>query len=260
MTDPENAACPECGDTGWIVAEADGRRLARRCACHAAKKAVALLDQSRIPRRYQNCSLANFEVHNESHGDALKIARQFVKNYPVQDVGLLFLGPCGVGKTHLAVAILRDLISSKKASCLFYDFRDLIWSIQSTFSADSDLSGSDVLAPVFESQVLVLDELGAKRSSAWVEETIFYIINHRYNTKTLTIFTSNYLDTEEEEDKRQPMFRGSSFRDKGPAPAEESLVSRIGHRLRSRIYEMCKVVPLTGPDYRKIAKQASYRF
>jgi len=255
MTEAEKPACPECNDTGWVVDQKEGKRLARRCACFAARKARTLLDQARIPRRYQNCTLANFEVHNESHGDALKIARQFVKNYPVQDIGLLFLGPCGVGKTHLAVAILRELMASKKAACLFYDFRDLIWGIQNTFSADSDISGSEVLAPVFESQVLVLDELGAKRSSAWVEETIFYIINHRYNNKRLTIFTSNYLDTEEDEDKRQPMFR-----DKGPASQEESLVSRIGVRLRSRIYEMCKVVEMTGPDYRTKIKQASYRF
>lgn len=270
MTDPEKAACLECGDTGWIVTEPDGRRLARRCACYAAKKAVALLDLARIPRRYQNCTLQNYEVddppsqkqkiHDPSQREALKHAQKFVKEFPAQNSGLLFIGPCGVGKTHLAVAIIQELIRHKNASCLFYDFRDLIWSIQSTFSADSDISGSEVLAPVFEGQVLVLDELGAKRSSAWVEETIFYIINHRYNHKKLTIFTSNYLDSEEEEDDRQPMFRGPSFREKGSWKAEESLVSRIGHRLRSRIYEMCKVVSIGGEDYRKFMKQASYRF
>jgi DNA replication protein DnaC len=251
MTDPENAACLDCGDTGWIVKEADGRRVARRCACYAVKKAAALFDQARIPRRYQNCALANFEVHNDSHRDALKIARQFVKNYPVQDVGLLFIGPCGVGKTHLAVAILRELIVAKKASCLFTDFRDLIRDIQNSYAPDSAVSESEILGPVFDSRVLVLDELGAKRPSPWVEETVFYIINHRYNQRKLTVFTSNYLDTAEEEDTRQPMFKKSG---------EDSLVDRIGVRLRSRIYEMCKVVALGGEDYRKIAKQASYRF
>ena len=66
----------------------------------------------------------------------------------------------------------------------------------------------------------------------------------------MTIFTTNYPDTDEEEDRRD------SFYKKG----EESLVSRIGVRLRSRIYEMCKVVEMTGDDYRKMAKQAGYRF
>jgi DNA replication protein DnaC len=102
----------------------------------------------------------------------------------------------------------------------------------------------------------VLDELGAKRSSAWVEETIFYIINHRYNHKKLTIFTSNYLDIGDEEDTRQSYFKKSDFTKKG----DDTLVDRIGIRLRSRIYEMCKVVEIWGEDYRKMAKQAGYRF
>jgi DNA replication protein DnaC len=196
------------------------------------------------------CRLDNFEVHNDSHRDALKISRQFVKNYPAQDIGLVFIGPCGVGKTHLAVSIIQELMRTKDATCIFYDFRDLIREIQSTFTPESTLSESDVIAPVFQSEVLVLDELGAKRTSAWVEETVFYIINHRYNHKKMTLFTTNYPDTEDEEDKRD------SFYKKGG----ESLIDRIGVRLRSRIYEMCKVVEVGGDDYRKMAKQASYRF
>jgi DNA replication protein DnaC len=157
-----------------------------------------------------------------------------------------------VGKTHLAVAILRELVETKSVPCLFYDFREIIRDIQSTFSPDSALNESDVLAPVFETEVLVLDELGAKRTTAWVEETVVYIINQRYNAKKLTIFTSNYPDTAEEEDDD----RRDAFYKKG----EETLIDRIGVRLHSRIYEMCKIVRIDAEDYRKIAKQASYRF
>jgi DNA replication protein DnaC len=148
------------------------------------------------------------------------------------------------------VAIIQELIRTKDAACIFYDFRDLIREIQSTFTPDSTLSESDVLTPVFQSDVLVLDELGAKRTTAWVEETVFYIINHRYNHKKLTLFTTNYPDTDEEEDKRDSFYKKS----------DDTLIDRIGVRLRSRIYEMCKVVDMWGDDYRKIAKQASYRF
>ena len=150
----------------------------------------------------------------------------------------------------MVVSIIQELMRTKDASCIFYDFRDLIREIQSTFTPESTLSESDVIGPVFQSEVLVLDELGAKRTSAWVEETVFYIINHRYNHKKMTLFTTNYPDTEDEEDKRD------SFYKKGG----ESLIDRIGVRLRSRIYEMCKVVEMGGDDYRKMAKQASYRF
>lgn len=242
--------CEICQGTGWVIVEGKGSGRARRCKCFEERQIQVLLERANIPRRYQNCTLKNFDSLNDSFKDALKISRQFIKNYPVQDVGLLFIGPCGVGKTHLAVAVIKELIEKKNVACSFYDFRELIRDIQSTFTPDSVLSESDVLAPVFQHEVMVLDELGAKRTTAWVEETIFYIINQRYNNKKLTIFTSNYLDTEEEEDTRD------SFYKKGG----DTLVDRIGVRLRSRLYEMCKIVEMWGDDYRKIAKQAGYRF
>lgn len=242
--------CPVCNGTGWRLVAEGGQQVARRCGCFFERRAELLWEQARIPKRYRNCSLANFEVHNDSHRDALKICRQFVKNYPAQDVGLLFIGPCGVGKTHLAVAVIRELIETKNVPCAFYDFRELIRDIQSTFTPDSNLTESDILAPVFEQEVLVLDELGAKRTTAWVEETVFYIINQRYNQKKLTIFTSNYLDTEEEADGRDSFYKKDG----------DTLVDRIGVRLRSRLYEMCKIVAMWGDDYRKVAKQAGYRF
>jgi DNA replication protein DnaC len=247
----EQKVCGRCQGTGWLLEGIGGSQVAKRCSCYIDRWKQSLLDQANIPRRYQACRLDNFEVHNDSHRDALKISRQFINNYPAQDVGLVFIGPCGVGKTHLAAAIIQELMRTKDASCIFYDFRDLIREIQSTFTPESTLSESDVIAPVFQSEVLVLDELGAKRTSAWVEETVFYIINHRYNHKKMTLFTTNYPDTEDEEDKRD------SFYKKGGG---ESLIDRIGVRLRSRIYEMCKVVEMWGDDYRKMAKQASYRF
>ncbi len=242
--------CPKCEGTGWVLVDAEKKSVARRCDCFHERQNQVLWEQARIPRRYQNCSLVNFEVHNDSHKHALKISRQFVKNYPAQEVGLLFIGPCGVGKTHLAVAVIRELIGKKNVPCSFYDFRELIRDIQSSFTPDSNLSEAEILAPVFDVEVLVLDELGAKRTTAWVEETVFYIINHRYNQKKLTIFTSNYLDTEEEADGRDAFYKKGG----------DSLVDRIGVRLRSRLYEMCKIVELGGDDYRKIAKQAGYRF
>ncbi|MBL7082868.1 MAG: ATP-binding protein [Candidatus Aminicenantes bacterium] len=243
--------CPECQGTGWILVESGSGTAAKRCKCFQERENQILFDQANIPRRYRDCAFKNFEIHNDSHKDALKIAKKFVKNHPVQDIGLLYMGPCGVGKTHLAVATIHELIEKKSVPCYFCDFRELIRNIQSTYTPDSSQSESDVLTPIFQKDVLVLDELGAKRTTAWVEETVFYIINNRYNNKKLTIFTSNYLDSEEdEEDTRESYFKKGG----------ETLVDRIGVRLRSRIYEMCKIVEMWGKDYRKEIKQAGYRF
>jgi DNA replication protein DnaC len=89
-----------------------------------------------------------------------------------------------------------------------------------------------VLAPVYQAEVLVLDELGASKPTDWVRDTMMQIIGKRYNDKKLTIFTTNYLDARR-------------------APADETLEDRIGVRLRSRLYEMCKTVNIEGEDYRK---------
>ena len=243
--------CPECQGTGWVLEEPSSGTIAKRCKCYQEKQVQNLLDQANIPRRYRSCAFSSFEIHDESHRHAIKIAKKFMENFPEQDIGLLFQGPCGVGKTHLAVAIINELIQKKNVPCYFCDFRELIRNIQSTYTPNSHLTESNILEPVFQKDVLVLDELGAKRTTAWVEETVFYIINNRYNNKKLTVFTSNYIDSgEEDEDARDSFYKKQ----------DDTLVDRIGIRLRSRIYEMCKIVTVWGKDYRKEFKQAGYRF
>jgi DNA replication protein DnaC len=161
---------------------------------------------------------------------ALNNSQILVREYPAIDIGLLFLGPCGVGKTHLAVATIKALIN-RGISCLFYDFRDLLKEIQDSYNPISQMTELKVLEPVYDADVLVLDELGASKPTDWVRDTMTQIINTRYNDKKLTIFTSNYLDEPQD-------------------PNEESLEDRVGVRLRSRLHEMCKVVLIKGDDYR----------
>jgi DNA replication protein DnaC len=229
----ELAPCPHCLGSGWELVDGKG---ARTCRCKTEARSEVLLSAARIPKRFAHCAFNNFEPVCISVGRALMNTRRFVEEYPVVDVGLLYLGRCGVGKTHLAVAALKELIN-KGIGGLFYDFRDLLKEIQDSYNPNTHTSELKILAPVFDAEVLVLDELGASKPTEWVQETITHIINKRYNDKKVTIFTSNYLDI--------PI--GSAY--------DESLSDRVGVRLRSRLHEMCRLVPMEGDDYREIIRQ-----
>jgi len=220
-----------CFGTGMEVVPGKG---ARRCRCRAEDAREKLLEAARIPRRYKGCSLGNYQPasNNGSQLRAFNYAFRLAREYPSTDRGLLFMGTCGVGKTHLSVAILRDLIEKKGVPCFFYEFGSLLKEIQNSYNPVSQTSELTVLSPVIEAEVLVLDELGATKPTDWVRDTMMQVINARYNDRKLTIFTTNYTDT-----RRQP--------------SEETLEDRVGARLRSRLYEMCKTVVIEGEDYRR---------
>jgi len=229
---PKDIACRACGDTGWKINRRGQVETVERCECYRAKRKEQLLLKARIPERYMRCSLDNYYPQESSQQRAKEEVEQFIKEYPDVKTGLLFMGSCGVGKTHLALAAIRYLILEKGVPCLFYDFRDLIKELQSTYSRDSEYSELDILQPVLSKEVLVLDELGARMMSPWVRDILTHILIQRYNEKLITLITSNWMDAE---------YKGLE---------EETLEERIGYRLRSRLYEMCKTVVIQGPDYR----------
>ena len=186
-----------------------------------------------IPRRYSECSLESYKPTqgNGSQLLAFNYAFRLVREYPAVDRGLLFMGTVGVGKTHLSVAILRGLVE-KGVPCLFYEFGSLLKEIQNSYNPVSQTSELKVLAPVFEAEVLVLDELGASKPTDWVRDTMMQVINTRYNDKKMTIFTTNFLDVRH-------------------STSEDTLEDRIGVRLRSRLFEMCVTVNVSGDDFRR---------
>jgi DNA replication protein DnaC len=224
------AVCQFCFGSGMEVVPGKG---ARRCRCRTKNNQAKLIEAARIPRRYDQCSMQNYYPvkGNGTQLRAFQYAWRLAREYPAVERGLVFMGPVGVGKTHLSVAILRGLVE-KGVPCLFYEFGALLKEIQNSYNPISQTSELKVLAPVFESEVLVLDELGASKPTDWVRDTMMQIINTRYNDRKLTIFTTNYLDGRRTE-------------------RDETLEDRIGVRLRSRLYEMCKTVHIEGEDYRK---------
>ncbi len=239
--------------------EANGIRRLVRCECSATKRIQQLLEQGRIPRRYEHCALENFDVRktrqsgqeNRSLWWARRVAEKFVEEYPTE-FGLLFVGPTGVGKTHLAVAVLRELMLRKGVPCLFYDFHDLLKEIQDSYNPVSQTSELRVLQPVLDTEVLLLDEMAAANPSDWVKETLAYIINSRYNQKRVTLITTTLVP---------PKDAGNAVMPSGEAiPDLERTLNHFGATLASRLYEMCKLVEMHSDDYRKAIKQAGYRF
>jgi DNA replication protein DnaC len=185
-----------------------------------------------------------------------------VDEYPAVETGLLFMGSVGVGKTHLAIAVLKDLIEKKGVTSLFYESGSLLKAIQDSYNPVSQTSEMRVLAPVYQAEVLVLDELGATVPTNWVRDTMYQIINTRYNNKKLTIFTTNYLDearagAEENSDVADTKRRSRTFASER-IPELTTLEERIGTPLRSRLYEMCKKVMIEGEDYRKRLDQRRF--
>ena len=250
------ARCAKCGDAGMVlVTGADGRRAARACVCQQELRRSFRVKAARIPKRYEHCVLESFDVlpnADASLGMALKMARKFVEGYPMETGGrgLLLTGSIGVGKTHLAVGMLLALMEEKGVPGLFYDYRELLKEIQHSYNPQVNSTELEVLRPVFEAEVLVLDELGAQKPTDWVWDTVALILNTRYNDKRTTIITTNYADL-----PPAAMMTGSAAQ---RAAREETLGDRIGERMRSRLAEMCVRMEMTGKDFRQGAGRARF--
>jgi DNA replication protein DnaC len=243
--------CRRCRGTGFeIVSNPEGETKAVRCACTETGADTRLLVAARIPKRYAHCDLEGFEPQNRILEKARDAARKWVDRWPdiEEGHGLLFHGNPGAGKTHLAVGILRDLVTRKNARGLFFEQRELLKTLQGTFEPGSVRSESDVLGPVHGAEILVLDDVGAGRTTEWARDVLHEIIAHRYNNRLSLILTTNCPLTDDSRSKNK----------QGGVLGVLTLQDKLGDALMSRLYEMCRFVPVEGgmenrkeKDYRR---------
>jgi DNA replication protein DnaC len=192
--------------------------------------------------------------------DALTTAAQFAATWPegTNGNGLLLTGWLGVGKTHLAASILRDLVLNRKIKGVFYEYRELLKAIQNSYNKDVEETEASILRPVFEADLLVIDELGSSRRTDWVWEMVEHILNTRYNDHRTTIITTNYVNKAA---GAPVVTEASTDAERARAAVyKETLGDRIGDRMRSRLQEMCVCVEMAGKDFREDVKKARFGF
>ena len=236
--------CSLCDGTGWRPVQRGEWRAVEACSCQKPPRDMSWwMERAQIPPRFHECDFEHFfDMGNPSLQMALVKARGFAEQFPLVEKGLLFLGNPGVGKTHLTVAILKQLMAQKGVACLFCSFPELLEQLQESYDPVALRTKSEILQPILETEVVAIDDLGARRVTDWAEDTVTYILNFRYNQKKPTLLTSNLPESPAEVSPRSPS---------GKYRVSDTLMDRIGVRIYSRLFEMCEKFPIHAKDYRQ---------
>ena len=209
----------------------NGRIYQKASLCNKAKAYLSALQMGKVMeatglgKRFAQRLFSTFNLTSENK-PAYDFCRIFCDNYKADSRGLILSGSYGTGKTHLAAAIINELLKTKNVVGAFVVVPDLLKAIRKSFDEKDNKDIKQLFDTVKKSELLVLDDLGSEKSSDWVREQLFILINSRYENMLPTIITTNLSMSE---------------------LAEENV---LGRRIVSRLCEMTSGVIVKAGDYR----------
>ena len=238
--------CEECDGEGRIFRQDDrGIAFLSNCSfCSTLRKRLRLLNDSGIPGKFANSTLEIYKPIGLQNKKALSRAKDFLDDFHKMaresNRGLLFAGGPGLGKTHLVVSILKQLILEEGVDGKFVDFFQLLSDIRYGYSHDQ--SEMSLIEPYLKSKVLVIDELAKGRNNEWEQTILDQFISSRYNAADqITLFTTNYTE-------QGAVLSGMNSRP--TSLQKQSLEEKVGDRIFSRLTQMCDFIKMEGDDYR----------
>jgi DNA replication protein DnaC len=175
-----------------------------------------------------------------AYSTALRYCDRFGEAAQPAGLGLVLLGGERTGKTHLAVAVLAELVANYGVTGRFWGFANLLTEITRSYNVRTQTAEMLPLKSAIDADLLVLDDLGSRKMTEWADDTLFDILNTRYMKRRPTLITTPYDDVSPEVAREAHAMRWREF-----------LIERIGDRLRSRLREMCLFVPMQTGDERK---------
>jgi len=213
--------CPKCHGSGWIIIERSSVSGAEPCECRSQGRAGRLEARAQIPSLYRNASFENFNITSAD-----------------------------LRTSVLAVAVLRRIIE-KGFEALFCDYQNLLDRIRSGYDEASNSADKEAYRVALDSEVLLLDDLGAHRVTDWVEDTVTAIVTYRCNHRKPLIATTNLPD---------PDAGGVTIQRSALDKPEyrRTLADHIGERARSRLFEMCTVVRIHHTEDYRVRKARAF--
>ena len=233
--------CKKCAGSGFLIEIVDGYEVAKPCFCSSVPHRVSCYNRAQIPAHFAHKSLSGYQA--TSHNQSIKTKLlAYQKNFRKKGArGQLLIGEPGVGKTHLVTALLHYLTLERGIHCRFVDFFKLTAEIRATYDKDSHGSESNLIEPLVEVPVLVIDELGKGKGSTWELSIVDQLISRRYNAGRVILGTTNYFPN------------GVQPSNPNAQKLPYSLEERVGPRIFSRLSEMSDFHVVEGPDFRRIS-------